>query len=427
MNGNSKMLTNSEREATPLASVIVPVYNRDSFLPRCLQSITHQTYRNLEIILIDDGSTDKSGQICNAYAARDSRIVVIHQKNQGVSAARNAGLKILHGKVLFFVDSDDYIAQEIIEKCIRKLQEDNTDIVIFSRQETHRGKEGKAFIQNEVSSDEIMKQILYSEYFPLWNKTYKRELWDGIYFPEGMVSSEDCYILPELLNKNPKFSTISDIGYFNEVSPHESLSRKFYMSSKYFFLDFITWRNRLNLKNIPSMYAGFCEYMQHIRAIQGLCKNFFDHLLISNEKETLLKYLHPKGSIDYYTYSLLFAYYSYEANKILKTVHGFYPMQEKNTLKGAIRIYLSDSKLNVLDDSQLGNLKDDIFQMQRIPVKLTYKIWRWGILQDNKTVSKIGSFFLLNKLPDIKNLWFSIEGYSIESGSGSKDDNKRRR
>ena len=173
MNGNSKMLTNSEREATPLASVIVPVYNRDSFLPRCLQSITHQTYRNLEIILIDDGSTDKSGQICNAYAARDSRIVVIHQKNQGVSAARNAGLKILHGKVLFFVDSDDYIAQEIIEKCIRKLQEDNTDIVIFSRQETHRGKEGKAFIQNEVSSDEIMKQILYSEYFPLWNKTYK--------------------------------------------------------------------------------------------------------------------------------------------------------------------------------------------------------------------------------------------------------------
>ena len=129
--------------------------------------------------------------------------------------------------------------------------------------------------------------------------------------------------------------------------------------------------------------------MQHLRSIQGLCKDFFDHLLISNEKETLLKYLHPKGSIDYYTYSLLFAYYSYEANKILKTVHGFYPMQEKNTLKGAIRIYLSDSKLNVLDDSQLGNLKDDIFQMQRIPVKLTYKIWRWGILQDNKTVSKI--------------------------------------
>ena len=98
-----------------LISIIIPVYNVAVYLPRCLDSILAQTYKNLEIILVDDGSKDNSGKVCDEYALKDSRIKVIHQKNQGVSVARNAGLRIAKGDYIGFVDSDDYIETNMYE------------------------------------------------------------------------------------------------------------------------------------------------------------------------------------------------------------------------------------------------------------------------------------------------------------------------
>ena len=114
-------------------SVIVPIYNTEKYLKRCFDSILSSTYENLEVILVDDGSPDNSGKICDEYAARDSRIRVIHKKNGGLSSARNAGLDIATGDYVTFVDSDDYIASDIYEKLVACMIDgvDITKMVMF--------------------------------------------------------------------------------------------------------------------------------------------------------------------------------------------------------------------------------------------------------------------------------------------------------
>lgn len=107
----------------PLISVIVPIYGVEKYLEQCLDSIINQTYRNLEIILIDDGSPDRCGEICDRYASRDSRIKVIHQSNQGLSAARNAGMDMATGEYISFIDSDDYIDPHFYEKMEQGFQD----------------------------------------------------------------------------------------------------------------------------------------------------------------------------------------------------------------------------------------------------------------------------------------------------------------
>lgn len=114
----------------PLVSIIVPVYNVEKHLSKCLQSILQQTYTNLEIILIDDGSTDKSGPLCDDFSSKDSRIQVFHQKNAGLSSARNKGLDVCHGEYIAFVDSDDYIGPTMYETLVQLAQEHTADMVV---------------------------------------------------------------------------------------------------------------------------------------------------------------------------------------------------------------------------------------------------------------------------------------------------------
>ena len=115
---------------TPLISVIIPVYNVEKYLHRCLDSVIAQTYQNIEIICVDDGSIDESGRICNQYAVRDARIKVIHQENQGLSAARNRGLDAAEGEYIAFVDSDDYILEDMYKKMLDKLLNYNVDLCV---------------------------------------------------------------------------------------------------------------------------------------------------------------------------------------------------------------------------------------------------------------------------------------------------------
>ncbi len=115
----------------PLISVIIPVYNPGKYLYRCLDSVTGQTYQNLEIILIDDGSTDQSGAVCDVYAERDARIICIHQENRGVSSARNRGLEIASGDYIHFPDSDDYLELDTYEYLLGLVQEHACDVVNF--------------------------------------------------------------------------------------------------------------------------------------------------------------------------------------------------------------------------------------------------------------------------------------------------------
>ena len=119
-------------EVKKMISVVVPIYNVSKYLPKCIESILHSTYKNLEVILVDDGSTDECPTICDDYAKKDSRIKVIHKKNGGLSDARNKGLDIATGEYISFIDSDDYIDADLYESVIKEFDE-NIDVVVFGR------------------------------------------------------------------------------------------------------------------------------------------------------------------------------------------------------------------------------------------------------------------------------------------------------
>lgn len=164
-----------------LISVVVPIYNVEHYLERCLDSIISQTYTNLEIILVDDGSTDRSGAIADAYAAKDSRVKVIHQKNGGLSIARNTGIEACRGEYLLFIDSDDYIAPNMCERLLSRLTEADADIAIggFYRVDSHGTAEFAPPSQQINSKTDITQQYFKnkSAYLVIvWNKLYKTAL-----------------------------------------------------------------------------------------------------------------------------------------------------------------------------------------------------------------------------------------------------------
>lgn len=118
-------------EKQELISVIIPVYNVEEYLRECVDSVLKQTYEAYEVILVDDGSTDTSGDICDAYAQKDARVQVIHQKNQGQAAARNTGFAVAKGKYIYFLDSDDWIVSETLEELVKKAEQENAEVVFF--------------------------------------------------------------------------------------------------------------------------------------------------------------------------------------------------------------------------------------------------------------------------------------------------------
>lgn len=176
-------------------SVIVPVFNVAGYLPQCVDSILSQDYGNLEVILIDDGSTDGSGEICDRYAALDSRVRAIHQKNGGAAAAKNAGLRLATGEYLAFADSDDYLEPGAYGFLMKALLENGADAVQGSFREVYRNR-----AEEQRISEEILEGYDYLLRFPkdfscalLWNKLYRRALFDGVFFEEGHKIDDEYF------------------------------------------------------------------------------------------------------------------------------------------------------------------------------------------------------------------------------------------
>lgn len=216
---------------TPLISVIIPVYNVEKYLHRCLDSVIAQTYRNLEIICIDDGSVDESGKICDQYAVRDARIKVIHQENQGVSAARNRGLDAAEGEYIAFVDSDDYILEDMVERLYTELTRFNAMYVACGFNTVDPN--GKILDAHTV--DEVQKytgeEALYRHYFhpneaenyvTAWGKCYSKTLFSGLRFKTG-ICFEDIQMMPYLLLRAKEVVLIPYVGY-NYVQNNGSIT-----------------------------------------------------------------------------------------------------------------------------------------------------------------------------------------------------------
>lgn len=185
-------------------SIIVPIYNVEKYLSKCIESILSQTYKNIEIILVDDGSPDNSPQICDEYAKKDDRIIVIHKANGGVSSARNAGIDIATGKYIGFVDPDDYIENNMYELMMNKIEEYQANIVICGYDYINENYTVERHYH--IQQDEILtqKQFMSMQFdmpptirHGVVNKLFIAKTLKKIRFPEGINSSEDVYVLAE--------------------------------------------------------------------------------------------------------------------------------------------------------------------------------------------------------------------------------------
>lgn len=178
-----------------LISVIMPVYNVEIYLAQSIESVLNQDHQQLELILIDDGSTDGSGAICDAYAAKDNRVRVIHQKNGGAASAKNAGLRIASGTYLCFVDSDDFLEPNVYGYMLKTLKENQADAVQFSFQDVYTNR-----VEPQILPVRVLNEKEYLTRFTkdwtcplLWNKLYKRCLFDGIFFEEGHKIDDEYF------------------------------------------------------------------------------------------------------------------------------------------------------------------------------------------------------------------------------------------
>lgn len=206
----------------PLVSVIVPIYKVEKYLRQCVESVVTQLYHNLEIILVDDGSPDNCGMICDEYAAKDSRIRVIHQKNAGVSCARNAGLDGANGDYIFFLDSDDWINRFAIGKMLDAYRETGADLVICNLKPVYEQgfvgerRKDSPLRSGVMSQRELIERIEELDgwyYCVAWNKLYPRELLKGIRFPEDFIH-EDEAIAHRIFERCQSISVIAEPLYF---------------------------------------------------------------------------------------------------------------------------------------------------------------------------------------------------------------------
>lgn len=191
---------------TPTVSIIVPVYKVEKYIRKCVDSILAQTLHDIEIILVDDGSPDNCPQICDEYAKLDDRIKVIHKKNGGLSDARNKGVEAAKGKYIGFVDSDDYIAQDMYETLYNLAQSYHADVSVCKAvivAENENAVFSSSEIVNVMEKETALAEMVCKRKFTVnaWNKLYKKELFDEIKYPKGILY-EDLATTYRIINKS---------------------------------------------------------------------------------------------------------------------------------------------------------------------------------------------------------------------------------
>lgn len=224
----------------PKVTVAVPIYNVEKYMDRCLQSLVDQNYKNLEIILVDDGSTDGCPAKCDDWAKRDDRITVVHKTNQGLGMARNTGLDNATGKYIFFIDSDDYVSTQIVEMCVAAAEKDGSDAVIYGRTDvypdgstkSHPVKGDKTLFKGAEVRDELLPAMMtYAMGFGVsaWGKMYNLDRLKQLnkrFVSEREIISEDTYFAVDFF-ADCKVATVLPEGLYYYFKRDDSLSRRY--------------------------------------------------------------------------------------------------------------------------------------------------------------------------------------------------------
>lgn len=257
-----------------LVSIIIPVYNVEKFLVRCMESVFKQTYSNIEIILVDDGATDNSGKMCDEFLVDHENIKVIHKENGGLSSARNMGIEIATGDALFFLDSDDYLSKNCIECCVNMLEKSGADIAImqmlYIAENTNEEIKSNIPAKEQIfTSKQAIEASLYQIEFSCCTpaKLYKKNAIGSVRFPVGKVS-EDLATCHLFLNNAEKIIYTEEVGYYYRQRDN-SIMHKFNPKR----LDALIWAQEIEL---------FCEeqYPEIVKAAVCRTFNVAIHLLL---------------------------------------------------------------------------------------------------------------------------------------------------
>ena len=299
-----------------LVSIIVPVYNTEKYLNRCIESLINQTYKNIEIILVDDGSTDTSGKICEEYAKKDSRIKVFHKINEGVSVARNYGISNCSGGLIQFVDSDDYLDTFAVEELLTCVKENNVDTCIFSI--CFECGKGNNFLQLEdglFSVEEVLNSPYINATCSPCNKIYNANIIknNNITFEKGIKFGEDFMFNSKYLQHTNKILVKNKAYYHYNVTTEDSGVKKFYNDYDIYIL-----KMEESLKNLLNKFSVENE--------KGILFNFIGDrweyafnsccnlpITIKEQSKILIKWI-EKIPFEYFEYYQnkkgLFAYFS---------------------------------------------------------------------------------------------------------------------
>jgi len=301
-----------------LVSVIVPVYNVESYLTNCLNSIIRQTYKNIEVLLIDDGSTDNSGVICDNYQKIDKRIITIHKTNGGLSSARNVGIQNAKGNYIFFVDSDDYIEIDLIKKCVDLFNNSHADLIRFAYKTSKGdviGGTGNGFFcfQNVESKIQFITKTLIKNNigWETWRGAYKKSIIDNysLYFPDNnFIFAEDMFftliylfycnsfsyldnplynytIREDSIIGKTKTSKINEMNHLSLIL-HQNI-KSFISDVDYSKIHFFIINNRFNKIGEAHFFSSISNWKKELSTIDS--KHFFMSFLMLYRKEIFEK------------------------------------------------------------------------------------------------------------------------------------------
>lgn len=260
----------------PLVSVVIPVYNVEPYLYECVTSVVEQTYTNIEIILVDDGSTDNSGMLCDEFALSDSRICVFHKKNGGLSDARNYGIRQSHGSLISFIDSDDYVSSDYIMHLYQALVKGKTDIATTSICIFHDGESPKEYKRNAATfhvydACDALEDMLYMRHLEpnAFPKIYKKELFGTIQYPVGKLY-EDIATTTRLIDKVGKIAYLDEKDYYYRIRPN-SIQTASFNPKKLDLLDQLSVVKSIVQTKYPDAIGAY--YSKEQSALFNLCMN----------------------------------------------------------------------------------------------------------------------------------------------------------
>lgn len=242
----------------PLISVIIPVYNVEKYLDRCLESTASQSYKNIEIILIDDGSTDNSGKMCDQWVQKDKRIKVVHQENRGVSASRNRGIREAKGELISFIDSDDEVYSDYLDVMYRDLIENDCDLAMIKHNIKYPSVIKDAFTGTITIFDnsiDCLREMLLCRDVDVssWGKLYKKSLFEGVEYPEGKIFEDTATFHAIVFNS--KKIILNSTPHYNYIIRRKSISQQYFHEEK---LDLIEATNAMCSdieRKIPNLKA----------------------------------------------------------------------------------------------------------------------------------------------------------------------------